>query len=93
MKDALITIINGEIVNFKDKDGNYTKEMTKINYTINMVNTERTFGPSLLSCYKQGNLKEKLKGYCMRSVKATIEERPTGNGSKYVITKIDGHDI
>lgn len=93
MKNALITIINGEITYFKDNNGEYSKEMTKINYAINMANTDRNIGPAILNCYRQGNLFDKIKPYIMKSVQATIEERPTDNGSKYVITKIDNKEI
>ena len=89
VKDALITVINCELVYFKNSaTGNYDKEMTKINYAINMSNTDRTIGPSILSCYKQGNLLKDIEPYVMKATRSTIEELPTENGSKYVISKL-----
>ena len=89
MKDALITIINSDLVYFKDNEGKYTKEMTKINYAINMARNDKVVGPAVLHCYKSGNVLKKIEPYCLKAVKAQIEERPTENGSRYVISKIN----
>lgn len=94
MKQAMITLINGELVNFKNSaTGAYDKEMTKLNYAINMANTDKTVGYAILSCYKQGNLLKKIEPYIMKQVSAAIEERPTENGSKYVITKVNNIEL
>lgn len=93
MKNVIITIINGELTYFKDSDGKYTKEMTKINYAIELTNTDRTIGRAILSCYKQGNLFKKIENCIMKPVPATIEERATENGAKYVITKLNNQEI
>lgn len=93
MKDALITIINSELTLFKDSEGKFTREMTKINYAINMARTDRNVGPAILSCYKSGNLLKKIEPYCLKATKAQIEERPTENGSRYVISKLNDIEL
>lgn len=67
--------------------------MTELNYAINMANTDKTVGYAILSCYKQGNLLKKIEPFIMKPVTSTIEERPTENGSKYVITKISNIEL
>ena len=88
--------IDGDIIHpvyFKDKDGKYTKEMTKINYAINMARTDRNVGPAILNCYRSGNHLKTIEPFVLKATRATIEEQPTENGSKYVITKIADKEL
>ena len=93
MKNANIYIISAELERWPNKATGEITEMTKIYYAIKMSNTENKVGYSVLKCYKKGNNLDFFSSLVMREVKANIEERPTENGSKYVLSEINGKAI
>lgn len=90
MKKAEIYVIRLEQQNFNNAKTGEVREMTKITYAIRMANTDRTKGLALLVCYSNGKAFTELEKIIMKQCMATIEEKPTDNGSKYVLTEIDG---
>ena len=93
MKNAEIRIIRAELEHWPNKTTGEVKDMTKILYAIKMADSDNVVGQSVLKCYKQGNLLEILKPLVLVKSMATIEERPTENGSKYVLTQLNGKNI
>ena len=93
MKSAEIYIYSAELESWPNKKTGVITEMTKIFYLIKMSNNDNKIGYSQLKCYKKGNLLSTLNPLLMNRVKADIEERPTENGSKYVLLKINGKDL
>lgn len=91
MKQAKIMIINLEKQTFKNKETGEVRVMTKITYAIEMSTTENMKGCAILTCYSPNKeLFDKIDKYIMKFVTADIEERPTNNGSKYVLFKLNG---
>lgn len=93
MKKAEIMIINVSLSDITDKRTGEFKKMTKITYAMKMANNTRTSGYAILVCYKMDDYMDKLKDLCMKLVVADIEERPTDNGSKYVLVSVNGKEI
>ena len=93
MKNAEIRIIRAELENWPNKTTGEVREMTKIYYAIKMADNDNVLGYSILKCYKQGNLLPILTQYIMAKCVADIEERPTENGSKYVLMKLNGKEL
>lgn len=93
MKNANIMIINAQLTKFNNNTTGEITEMTKVTYAIPMSHTENFVGNAVLECYKRGNSLKQIEEYIMQKVSATIEERPTKNGSKYVLTKINNKEI
>lgn len=85
-----ILIISSEEVTFNFDDGT-KKNMTKIDYAIKIVPDSETYvGLSVLTCYVKKDSHSIVSKYAGKSVPAEIFEKPTKNGSKYVISKING---
>lgn len=96
MKEAKIRILNAQLMIFKDKETGEVKEMTKIEYQMEMAKIDNRIGPAILKCSRPGDLLSKLSnmvGLNNSVVTAVIDERPTENGSKYVLTKINNQEI
>jgi len=93
MKQVDITLIRAELSSWPDKKTGEIIEMTKIYYVVQMSNTDKNIGGSILVCHRRGNHLEKLKPYVSRKVLANVREDATENGSKWVITKIDNKDL
>ena len=53
-------IINAEVNDFCNKKTGEINSMTKITYTYPRDNSENDIGPSILVCYRPGNLIGKL---------------------------------
>ena len=89
MNNLKVLLLNLQKVNFKnDKTGEVTT-MCKITYGLDITKTDDFSGLSILETYAKESaflgLEKVLKKECM----ATVEYRPTQNGVKYVITKIN----
>lgn len=93
MKNADIYIYSAEKENWPNKKTGEVVEMTKILYLIKMSNNDNKIGYSQLKCYKRGNLLSTLNPVLMNRLKADIEERPTENGSKYILCRINGKEL
>lgn len=93
MKNAEIRIIRAELEKWPNKTTGEIREMTKIYYAIKMSDNDNVVGYSILKCYKQGNLLSTLNPLVMNKTMASIEERPTENGSKYVLVSVNGKEL
>lgn len=93
MKQAKIMIINLEKMEFKNKETGEVRIMTKITYAIDMSTLEKLKGCAILVCYSNSKTFDMLEKYIMKFATADIEERPTSNGSKYVLVKINGEKL
>ena len=93
MKEVRITIIRAELMNFYNKDTKEKREMTKITYCVKLSTTDKVVGNSILECFKQGNVLNKVQPYIMKEVLAHITETGTSNGTKWSISKIDNKDL
>jgi predicted RNase H-related nuclease YkuK (DUF458 family) len=82
-----------DVTKIKNEKNGEVRDMTKMIYAIPMSGTDNSVGPALLECYKVGNFIEKLKNKIMIKTSAEIEERPTNNGCKFVIKKIDNVEL
>ena len=89
MKKIQSTIINASLSQITNESTGVVSDMTKITYTIKREDTDVLLGPAMLECYKIGNYIDKLKGNIMKPVEIELEEKPTKNGVKYVITKVN----
>lgn len=93
MDKVKIVILNLQKVTFGDKNTGEVTEITKVNYGINLSKTHRFVGLSILECYCNEKAFVNLEKYINKEVIADMEKRPTSNGFKYVITKINNESI
>lgn len=89
MKKMQSTIINASLSSITNEKTGEVSSMTKITYTVKREDTDIMVGPAILECYKIGNFLEKIKGNIMKLVEIELDEKPTKNGVKYVITKVN----
>lgn len=82
-------LLNIEKITMKFEDGT-EKDFTKIEYALLMrKNTENRIGLDILTCYVTDKAFDLIKKFVGGQVEFEIEERPTKNGSKYVIISIN----
>lgn len=93
MKQAKIMIINIEKQRFTNKNTGEIRIMSKVTYAIEMSKNENIKGYAILVCYGKEELFDRLEKYLMKFVTADIEERPTNNGCKYVLSKVNGEQL
>lgn len=97
MKNVRGEILTLDLMELTNEKTGVVSEMTKIMYRIDTdgVEEKRHSGAGILECYRQGNYVEKLKAFTKigKISQIDIELRPTKNGSKYVITKVDAVEL
>ena len=88
MLEKEILILNAEKVNYVFEDG---REMSfnKVNYATKMRTDENFAGLSILTSNLKPETFDKVVNFIGQKVKAQINEVPTKNGAKYVISKIN----
>ena len=81
-------LLNIEKITMKFEDGT-ERDFTKIEYALQMrKNSENRVGLDILTCYVTDKAFDLIKKFVGVQVDFEIEERPTKNGSKYVIVGI-----
>lgn len=95
MKNINAELLSLDLMSIKNEDTGEVTQMTKILYRIDSEDTDVHVGPAILECYKVGNYLEKLKQFCKigKIVHLDIDTRPTKNGAKYVLTKVETVDL
>lgn len=96
MKKINSSIIQANLVNVTDKEKGTVTEMTRILYTIDRDDTDKTVGPATLETYKIGNYLSKVEKKTIKykpRVELSIEEQPIKNGVKFKIQAIDGIEL
>lgn len=86
-KNGLLLSIENVTLTFENGT---EKDFTKIEYALQMrKNTENRIGLDSLTCYVTDKAFDLIKKFVGLQVEFEIEERPTKNGSKYVIISIN----
>lgn len=93
MDKVKITILNLQKVTFTNKKTGEVTDMTKVNYGIELSKTDNFVGLSILECYCNAKAFANLERFINKEVVADMEKRPTSNGFKYVITKVNNESI
>lgn len=84
-----VLLLNLQKVNFSNSDTGKVTTMTKITYGVDLTKTENFSGYSILESYAKEEAFNGLEKVLRRECVATVEYKPTQNGVKYVITKIN----
>lgn len=95
MKNIIAEILTADKTNMTNEKTGEITTMTKIMYRIETADTEIHTGPAIFECYKVGDFVEKLKPFCKigKVCHVDIDQRPTKNGSKFVLTKIENIEL
>ena len=89
MNNSKVFLLNLEKVNFSNEKTGEITTMCKITYGMDIMKTDNFSGLSILTSYAKENAFLGLEKVLRKECVATIENRPTQNGVKYVITKIN----
>ena len=89
MNNIKVLLLNIQKVNFSNKDTGEVKTMCKITYGIDLTETDNFSGYSILESYAKESAFTGLEKVLKRECMASVEFKPTQNGVKYVITKIN----
>ncbi len=81
-------IINAEITNFKNKTTGEVNVMTKITYTYPRANSEISYGPNILTCYRPGNIISKINSFINSKDEVLIELDERVDEQKSTVKKI-----
>ena len=93
MKKIYSYVLGCEYTNFPDSKTGEMIEFTKISYTVNRENTDKTIGPKIMVCTKRGDYRKIVENNVMKNVQIDIEEIPTDNGCKYSIQSINNQTL
>lgn len=93
MDKVRITILNLQKITFTNNKTGEVTEKIKVNYGIELSKSENFVGLSILECYCNAKAFVNLEKYINKEVVADMEKRPTSNGFKYVITKVNNESI
>lgn len=86
-------LINANLVDITNEKTGEVSHLTKFTYAVSKSNNDYSVGGALLECYRSGNLLEKVNARTMKECILEIEEKPTKNGSKYILRKIDNLEL
>jgi len=88
-----VLLLNLQKVNFTNKDTGVVTTMTKITYGTDFGKTDNFTGYSILESYAKESAFSGLEKVLKRECIAVVEFKPTQNGVKYVIKKINDTDV
>ncbi len=88
-----ILLLNLQKVSFKNDNTGEVTVMTKIVYGIDLPKVDGFSGYSILESYAKESAFADLDKYLRKVQQATVSYRPTSNGVKYVITKINDFPV
>ena len=88
-----VLLLNVQKVNFKKNDTWEGTTMTKITYGTDITKTDSFSGYSILESYAKESAYDGLEKVLKKECVADLELRPTQNGVKYVITKINDYSV
>ena len=89
MNNSKVLLLNLQKVNFKNENTGEVTTMCKITYASELTKYDGFVGYSILESYAKESAFNGLEKVLGKECVATIEKRPTKNGVKYVITKIN----
>lgn len=84
-----VILLNLQKVNFSNKETGQVTTMCKITYGLDLTKTDNFVGYSVLESYAKESAFAGLEKVLKRECMAVMEYKPTQNGVKYVITKIN----
>lgn len=96
MKKISSSIVQANLINITDSKTGVVTEMTRILYTVDRDDTDKTVGPATLESYKVGNHLSKIEKKTIKykpRVELLIDELPTKNGVKFKLQAIDGVEL
>jgi len=93
MNNLKVLLLNLQKVNFSNKETGEVTTMTKITYGTDLTKTVNFSGYSILESYAKENAFAGLEKVLKKECIAQVEFKPTQNGVKYVITKINDFPV
>ncbi len=94
MNDKLnVLLLNLQKVSFKNDNTGEINIMTKITYGVDLTKSDNFSGYSILESYAKESAFNDLEKYLRKVQQASFEYRPTQNGVKYVITRINDYAV
>ena len=84
-----VLLLNLQKVNFSNEKTGEVTTMCKITYGLDITKTDNFVGCSILESYAKESAFNGLEKVLKKECVASVEFRPTQNGVKYVITKIN----
>ena len=89
MDNKKVILLNLQKVSFSNKKTGQVTNMCKITYGIDLTKSDSFNGYSILETYAKESAFNGLEKVLKKECVATVESKPTQNGVKYVITKIN----
>lgn len=84
-----IMLLNLQKVDFSNKETGEVRTYCKIVYGVDLTKTESFQGLSILETYATSESFESLSRMLKKECVASFDIKPTQNGVKYIITKIN----